>query len=129
MGNLSVTGSTSLGVPVNISIINSLGGLSISAQIVNINIADQVFMTGILTVNGRVTVNNNMIITGTINGSNYSPNSSSSTTITHKTNIIYFTAEQIDCFCETTGEIADVCSHPIEPNYPCNAICNLQGKM
>jgi hypothetical protein len=32
----------------------------------------------------------------------------SSQTITHKTNIINFKPEQIGCFCESTGEIADV---------------------
>jgi hypothetical protein len=58
--------------------------------------------------------------------SQFAPISDGSNTITHKTNIIGFTPEQIGCFCEFTGEQADVYSRPIGLDYPTDAICKMK---
>jgi hypothetical protein len=66
-------------------------------------------------------IHGNLTVSGTINGETIGSN-----TITHKTNIIGFTPEQIGCFCEFTGGQADVYSHPIGLDYPTNAICKMK---
>jgi hypothetical protein len=68
-------------------------------------------------MNSNTTIAGNLTVTGLISGSH---------TITHKTNIIDFTADQIGCFCETTGEIPDVYSHPVGLDFPCDAICKVK---
>jgi hypothetical protein len=55
----------------------------------------------------------------------------SSQTVTHKTNIIGFTPDQIGTFCETTGELADVYDKDGVPYVPsldraCDAICKVR---
>jgi hypothetical protein len=58
--------------------------------------------------------------------SQFEPISDGSNTITYKANIMAFKPEQIGCFCEFTGEIADVYSHPIGLEYPTDAICKMK---
>jgi hypothetical protein len=67
-------------------------------------------------------ITGNLQVLGTINGNG-------SHTLTHKTNIINFKPDQIGCFRETTGEIADVYGSDYTPSLDrsCDCICKVKS--